>query len=250
MSYLIEKYAVSLSKDDVIELFRVLEEAYGGNVSKVCRECGIQRKTRYDWARALNIKLSTKKRILKMAIETDPEETLSFLLSRSKEAAVELLSAYLSHLYAKALVENIDPRSFIKVVKAMQKIQNEHSGLIWELEEEVGDMMSHIRERARALRVSLPEETVDTIKPSHLLEMIPSVVHEITRRGIGRSSELARNLGIPERLVQVMSEAIIIPFGQSPETGQGIPQFNLAKLPPTATIEYPPVWGRDSQGVV
>lgn len=247
MSYLMEKYAVSMSKDDVIDLFLILEKAYGGNISRVCQECGIQRKTRYDWPEAHNIKLSTKKRVLKLAIETDPERTLSFLLSRSKEATIELLSAYLSHLYAKAMVEDIDPRSFVKYVNTIQKIKNENAGLIWELEEELGDMMSHIRERSRALRVSLPEESVDTIRPSHMLEIIPSLVHEITRIGFGRSPELARNLGIPERLVQVMSEAIVIPFGQTPEAGQSILQFDLAKIAPTTAMEYPIVWGGRSQ---
>jgi len=245
MSYLVEKYAVSLSKDDVIELFGVLEEAYGGNISRACRECGIQRKTRYDWARVLNINLSTKKRILKMAVKTAPAKTFDFLLSRSEEAAVEMFSAYLSHLYSKAMVENIDPRSFIKVVNALQKIQNEHSGLIWHLEEEVGDMMSHIRERAKALRVSLPEETVDTIRPSRLLEIIPSVVNGITRMGTGRASALARDLGIPTRLVQAMAEAIFVPTAQSPEIAQSMPQYNLAGLPPTADVDYHTIWGRD-----
>lgn len=251
MSYLAEKYATLLSKDDVLELFQDLEELCGGNVSKACQKCGIQRKTKYDWIRTRSLKSNTKRKVLKTMVEIAPERTLNFLLSRSKETTVELLSTYLSQVYAKAMAEPIDPRSFVNTVKTIEKIKNEHAGLIWELEEELGDMMYHIKERAFALKVSLPEESVDMIKPSHLLEMIPSVAHAITRREVrGSPSELAINLKAPEKLVRVMSEAIMIPFGQLIEASQSVLPYKIGEVPPTANVEYPTGWGGNSDWVV
>lgn len=252
MAYLAERYAHLLSKEDVLELFQDLVKAYEENISEACRKCGIQRKTVYDWIRARSLRLSTKKKVLKALIETEPERTLDFLLTRSKEITVELLSINLSNVYAKAMAEGISRRSFIGAVKKFEDIKNRHIGLLWELEEELADMTYHIRERASTLNVALPAESVDTIRPSHMLEMVPAVVDAISRQGFRSFSELATNLNVPEKLVRVMSEVIKIPIRGvlSTETTQvGLPS-DIDKLPPTANVEYPDIWRGQTPGVV
>lgn len=211
MAYLAERYAHLLSKEDILELFHDLEEACG-SLSEACRKCGIQRKTRYDWIDARSLKLSTKKKVLKALMEIEPEKTLDFLLARSKEITVELLSMNLSNTYAKAMAEGISPESFINTIQKFEETKNKHTGLIRELEEELGDMTHFIRERASTLNISLPAESIDTVRPSHMLEMIPIVVDAISRRGFRSFSELATDLNVPEKLVQVMSEVIKIPI--------------------------------------
>lgn len=249
MAYLAERYAHLLSKEDVLELFQDLEEACG-SLSEACRKCGIQRKTRYDWINARSLKLSTKQKVLKALMEIRPEKTLDFLLTRSKEITVELLSISLSTIYAKAMAEGISPGSFINAVKKFEGIKNKHAGLIRELEEELGDMTHFIRERALTLNVSLPAESIDTIKPSHMLEMIPVVVDAISRRGLRSFSELATDLNVPEKLVQVMSDAIKIPIGMlRAVTTYGELPSAIGELPPTATVNYPDIWKQQTAWV-
>lgn len=252
MAYLAEKHAHLLSKDDVLELFRDLEEAYKGNLSEACRKCKIQRKTKYDWIRTRSLKLSTKKKVLKALIEIKPERTLDFLLKRSKETTLELLSINLSNVYAKAMVEGVSRRSFIDAIKKFEEIKNEYVGLIWELEEELGDMRYHIRERASILNVPLPRESVELIKPSHMLEMIPAVVDAISRHGFQTFSKLSADLKVPEKLVQAMSEAIRISIRGIPttETTQSELPSDFGKHPPTAYPQYRNVWKVEPVGVV
>lgn len=254
MAYLAERYAYLLSKDGVLELFQAMVEAYEGNLSEACRKCGIQRKTVYDWIRARGLKLSTKKKVLKALIEIKPERTLDFLLTRSKEITVELLSINLSNVYAKAMAEGINRRSFIDAIKKFEEVKNKHVGLIWELEEELGNMTYHIRERASTLNVPLPAESVDMIRPSHMLEMVPTVVDAISRRGFRSFSELATNLNVPEKLVQVMSEATRIPIrGVPPDVTTYVTTYGelpsaIGELPPTASVDYPDIWKRGTLG--
>ena len=252
MAYLAERYAHLLSKEDALELFQDLVKAYQENLSEACRKCGIQRKTVYDWIKARSLRLSTKKKVLKAIIKTKPERTLDFLLTRSKETTVEILSIYLSNVYAKAMAEGISPQSFIDAIKKVEKIKNKHVGLIWELEEELGDISYHIRERAANLNVALPAESVDMIKPSHMLEMVPAVVDAISRRGYRSFSELATALEVPKRLVQVMSEAIRIPIRGVPptKTTQSELPYDISKLPPTANVKYPNIWKGETPWIV
>ena len=148
--------------------------------------------------------------------------------------------------------ENIDPRPFVNSVKKIEKIKRENAGLIWELEEELGEMMYHIREKAKALKGSIPMESLETINPTHIIEVVPSVVDAIIRRGDRSFSELATDLRIPEKLVHTMYQAIMIPIQGVPaiETTQSEPEYGITVLSPTTKVEYPGVWDRSSPWVV
>jgi len=238
MAYIAERYAPLLSKDDTIELFEKLQQLCGGNLSEACRRCGIQRKTRYDWASARSIKLTTKKKILKAMLEIDMELTLSFLLSRSKEITLELLSTYMSYLYSEAMKEIFDPRYFLRILEKFERVKNDYAGLIWQLGEEVEEMTYNLREKARALRVPLPEESIDAIRPTHLLEVLPSVIHAVTRNIMVEPAKLAANLEVPRKLVQVVSEAISTTIGrqQISEAGKVDIDTGIERRPPTADL--------------
>ena len=252
MTYLAERYAYLLSKEDSLELFHKLEEAYKGNLSEACRKCGIQRKTYYDWTKAKNLRLSTNKKILKALIETKPEETLDFLLTLSKEIAVELLSMNLAQAYATAMTEAIDPRSFVDSIKKFDKIKRENIGLIWNIEEEIGDMTYHLREKARTLHVPLAAESIDVVKPSHILDMIPAVFDTIRRRGFVAPSQLAMELKAPEELVKTMFGATrILIYGVTPtEATQTEPCIKIGEFAPTTNVEYPKVWQGENHWLV
>jgi len=150
------------------------------------------------------------------------------------------------------MAEGISPQSFIDALKEFDEVKNKHVGLIWELEEELGDMTYHIRERASTLNLPTPVESVDMIRPSHMLEMVPAVVDTIRRRGYRSFSELSTDLKVPERLVQVMSDVITIPIQGVPliETTQSKLKSDIDKLPPTANIKYPAIWKKQAPWIV
>ena len=159
-SYLAEKYAHILTKEDVLQLFKTLEKAYG-SVSKATREIGIQRKTAYDWSETGDVKLKTKIKILENSIKTKPDYTLNFLLERSEERASEILYVVLTRLFERAINEKLGPRNFLAVAKKLERVRKRHVGLIFEhLEEEVEDMSRLIQQRSYDLNVSLPPVAV------------------------------------------------------------------------------------------
>jgi len=259
VAYLAEKYAYLLQKEDVSQLFQELEKTHG-SISKACRECGIVRKTKYDWNRTISLKLDTKKKVLKALMKINSEKILEYLLVRSKENTVDLLSINLSYLYEKAMAENIEERSFIQSIKRFEKIKNEHAGLIREIEEEIGDMSRFIREKALQLGVTLPPEPIDTFRPSHLLEMIPTVIDTIYYRQDFRNfAELAKDLHVPKELVETLFKSILLSGrGITARVQAGRPGLEpfpspydkilpgIGQVPPTASIQYPDIWEEKS----
>jgi len=254
MSYLVSKYAGSLSKEDAEELFSKLVKACG-SISEACRKCGIQRKTTYDWPSVKSLKSLTKEKVLKAMLEVDLEEALSFLLSRSKEDTVDLLSTNLSYLYEKAMSEDIGRERFLNAIEKFEEIRQKYAGLVFEeLEEEVGDMAHFIKERATELNVPLPTETINTIKSSQILEMLPIVVDAIYHRGYIRDpSELAKDLSVPKELVEVLFGSIRISAGGVKEFPHWLGEEHspykdvlpiAGQIPPTANVEYPEIWAQ------
>jgi len=73
--YLAKGFSEMLTKGDVFELFRMVERHYG-TISKVCKRIGIERRTFYHWKSAQQINVDTKVKVLKVALEEHPIDTL------------------------------------------------------------------------------------------------------------------------------------------------------------------------------
>ena len=88
--YLAKRFAEMLTKGDVMELFRMLEQRYG-TISKVCERIGIERRTFYHWRYAKQINNETKAKVLRVALEEHPIDTLEFLARKSRGRTKEVL---------------------------------------------------------------------------------------------------------------------------------------------------------------
>jgi hypothetical protein len=241
LSYLAKRHAYLLTEEDALELFSILENRVG-STSEACRRCHIQRKTRYDWERGKSIKPNTKYKVLKGLIENIPEETFNFLLNKAKDSAVEILSLNLSNIYTHMLGERIDRRLFAEDLKKIQDLKNRNAGLVWELGEEVDEMMSQIEEKASLLNVSMPLDNIDIFKPSQIMEILPSIIDEISRRGFNEYSQIAKSLKIPEMIVQIISnstKSLIVPQHLSVTTEPPIPLGfeELQSIPSASTTQ-------------
>ena len=100
--YIAKRYAEVLTKGDVYELFKRLEQRYG-TISKACEEIGIERKTFYHWRNARQINLETKTRVLAKALEMHPIDTLEFLARKSRMQTTEILEILIAILRIKIL---------------------------------------------------------------------------------------------------------------------------------------------------
>lgn len=208
-SYLAEKYAYMLTKEDSLQLFKTLERVHG-SVSRAARETGIQRKTAYDWPETGDVRLKTKIKILESSIKTNPEYTLNFLLERSEERASEILYVILTRLFERAMNEELDKRTFVAVARKLERMRKSHAGLIFEhIEEEVEDMSRLIRQRSYDLNVSLPPVAIETMKSTQVLEILPTIAKSIPEiQTPAGYLEIARARNVPLELVTISSTVL------------------------------------------
>ncbi len=123
--YLARRFAEMLTKGDVLELFRMLEQRHG-TISSVCERVGIERKTFYNWKYAKQISTETKFKVLKVALEEHPIDTLEFLARKSRERTKEILELLLELLY-KEMLEEKDHVRAERTAKRAEEILNEFS---------------------------------------------------------------------------------------------------------------------------
>ena len=82
----VKKYADFATKEDVnYLLFSLLDKE---RLSELARKSGLTRRTLYKLKERKDLRIKTKTKILKAAIETSPAEILDFLLVRHKDNTV------------------------------------------------------------------------------------------------------------------------------------------------------------------
>ena len=123
--YLAKRFAEMLTKGDVMELFRMLEQRYG-TISRVCERIGIERRTFYHWRYAKQINSETKAKVLRVALEEHPIDTLEFLARRSRGRTKEVLELLIEFL-RRGIIEEEDPRKAEELAKRAENIINEFS---------------------------------------------------------------------------------------------------------------------------
>jgi len=123
--YLAKRFGGMLSKGDVFELFKLLERRYG-TISKACEKIGIMRRTFYNWRNARQINVETKYKVLKVALEEHPIDTLEFLVRKSRGRTKEILEILIEILRREILIEE-EPRRLENLVEKAREIINEYS---------------------------------------------------------------------------------------------------------------------------
>lgn len=123
--HLARGFAEILTKGDVFELFKMLEQRYG-TILKVCERIGIERRTFYHWKDAKQIGIETKYKVLKAALEEYPVDTLEFLAKKSRNKTKEVLEFLLEFLRREILTEE-EPEKLRELVKKAKEVIDEHS---------------------------------------------------------------------------------------------------------------------------
>lgn len=232
-SYLAQKYAPLLTKEDTQQLFKTLAKLYG-SIKNAALKCGIQRKTIYDWPDVADVKLTTKTKILETSIRAKSDYTLRFLLERSEDRTSELLYVMLTRFYERAMTPELDQRTFVAIAKKFERLRKRHAGLIFEhLEEEVADMSHLIRDRAKDLQASLPPPAIETMKSGQILELLPAIVKSLPEKETPTGHlELSVKFNVPIELIEFSSTIWQIaraPYVQRRESA-------------TTELEYPGPW--------
>jgi len=208
-SLLADKFADILTGNDVLELFKRLEESLG-SLRKAASRCGLQRKTVYDWKRTRNLELPTKRKVLRTLLETNTEETLEYMVKRSSETTAELLSTYLTTLCERAAEPEIDQAQFQFLMERFEKVRKENAGMIADkLETEVANMLSILEAGAVALKMSYEPDPPRVAKLTYLAAIMPTIISEIHKEyPYSAGLKLSRQLNIPLEFVDAVSRSV------------------------------------------
>lgn len=171
-SYIANKYARVLTKENVSQLFDTLTERLQGNRSEATRQCGLTGKATYDWEKAGYVKLETKRKVLEACLRIDFLDTIEYLLSRSSERTVDILRTILSTIYAEA-IETDAKEQIGALFNKFDTLKTRYRGLIRDqIEEEVADMTWLLSEKALELGISLRQRLIKDFSAQELLESI------------------------------------------------------------------------------
>jgi len=145
-------FAEMLTKGDLMELFRMLEQRYG-TISKVCERIGIERRTFYHWRYAKQVNSETKAKVLRVALEEHPIDTLEFLARKSRGRTKEVLELLIEFL-RRWIVEEEDLKKAEGLVKRAENIINEFSIPITEyLHHEIAGLIEAAYSRGFEIRI-------------------------------------------------------------------------------------------------
>ena len=193
-THLSGKYSSLLDIEDVESLFENLKGIHG-SIRKAADKCGVARSTAYGWEKAKYVKSITRTKILKASLEENLIETLGFLTNKSKERTSDLLLTYLSSIYQKAI--RADREMFQNLLPQFLNARQEHFGLIQDaLQDEVNKIVSVLIERAIEFQIRLPQDSLDMIKSSYLLKIMPDLMRDIFIERVDLR-EIANRYGVP-----------------------------------------------------
>jgi hypothetical protein len=205
-NYIVEKYAEFLSSEDLINLFRYLEKEYG-SVLKAASACGIETKTYYDWRDTHYLKLPTKRKVLKAALEKNPDETLEFVMKRLMEANRELFFVHVSTVYEMAAKE-MDSQKLASLLRRFDSLRQEYASLtVNHLEGEIGDFCSHLVSHAADIGLEWYPEPMQFVATRKLEQIMPILKEEMNN--ITDASEIpnmSTRLGVPLPILSIIFE--------------------------------------------
>lgn len=202
-SYISDRYAGILTKEDIGQLFNKLTESLEGNRSEAARQCGLTGKATYDWEKAAYLKLGTKRKVLEACLRTDFLNTIEYLLSRSSERTIDVLRTILSTVYAEA-VETVPKERFIYLINRFETLRIQYRGLIKDrIIDEVTDMLLMLRQKALELVVQIPKKSIDDISAKEFLDIFP-LISEMYLNNPQRINYIANTLDFPLESIEML----------------------------------------------
>ena len=199
MSSFSKKYPDILTKDDVKDILSVLPNERG--ISGIAEKCDLTRRTLYQLRKSNDIKQKTRLKILDACMETNPENTLKFLVERSKEKSVSVLMIYLSYIYKKAITRSVD-EEFDKAFTDFIKTREKHFRLIEDdISDEIETMTMSLYTKALDYGIKPSLESIKTTKTSHIIDVIPYLIDD-SRSGRFSAQEISEMYRVPLELTQ------------------------------------------------
>jgi len=224
-TYMVERYAGILTKEDVGQLFNALTLNLHSNRSEAARQCGLTGKATYDWEKARYVKLTTKRKVLETCLRMDFLGTVEYLLKRSSERTTDVLRTILSTIHVEAIETN-SKEQFSILLGKFNTLRTQFRGLINDrIMDEVADMLWMLGQKAQELEVPGPPKSIEDLSAKELLEVLPLIGDMYLNNPQGAPA-IAKTLGLPlesiERLWPTF-EKLHPTVGTITEAGEVIP---------------------------
>lgn len=202
-TYIAERYAEILTKEDVGQLFNVLTQKLHGNRSEAARQCGLTGKATYDWEKARYVKLTTKRKVLETCLRIDFLDTVEYLLKRSSERTTDVLRTILSTIYNEAIETN-SKEQIIVLLDKFNTLRTQYRGLINDrIMDEVADMLWMLRQKAQELEVPVLPKSIEDISAKELLEVLP-LLGDMYLQNPQRFPAIAKTLNLPPQSIEML----------------------------------------------
>lgn len=232
----VERYAGMLSGRDVSELFNRLTELLG-SIAEAARVCEIERRTPYYWRpdESPEVRLRTKKKVLKALIERDFKFTLKFMIERSVEASRDMLRMYFGTIYERAMYPDISNRDFQRLLNEFRQLRIKYSGLIDSaLAEELSDMFMNMKIEADNRDVDFPQLPLSTMTAEEVVRYLPRLTRLVPSDADDLTlNTLSRELNFPKELIKLASD--LAPPSPTLQTTRIFPSANTLTLDLPAT---------------
>jgi len=227
-TYIAERYAGILTKEDVGQLFKALTSKLHGNRSEAARQCGVTGKATYDWEKARYVKLTTKRKVLETCLRLDFLGTVEYLLKRSSDRTVDVLRTILSSIYNESIETN-SKEQIILLLDKFNALRTQYRGLINDrIIDEVADMLWMLGQKAQELEVPVLPKSIEDISAKELLEVLPLIGDMYLQNPQGFPA-IAKTLNLPPQSVEMLlpTFAKLHPIGGPITEAETIPHIDL-----------------------
>jgi len=240
-TYITDKYAVILTKDDVGQLFNALVLMLHGNRSEAARQCDLTGKTTYDWEKAEYVKLETKRKVLEACLKMDFLGTTEYLLERSSERTLDVLRTILSTIYTEA-VETDFKDQFTTLLNRFLTLRSKHRGLIRDnILDETEDMLSMLKHKASELEAPIPIKSIEDMSAKELLDVFP-LITDTYLKNPQEAPAIARALDLPLESIEMLWSTFekFHLIGESVSQAELLisPELNWLQLSPSIQIRW------------
>jgi len=205
---IVDSYAHLLTKDDAYDLFQKLIDAHGSR-EQASQACGLERKTTYNWSKTEEMKVETKKKILRAFFDLFTEDAFDFIAEKSVEDSVDIIYFLLSSIFGQVISNDTSREELFSLLLKFDEAKMKYEGIIRQyLEEEIGDMES-------SLLVNKPGDITfkltspNLVRISDLSELLPSIIKEVYIKPPNVTEDIiAENWNLSEQFINSISTGL------------------------------------------
>lgn len=198
--YLLNRYSQSLSKYDVLSLFKQIKDCIG-NMSAATKEIEITRKTVYDWEKSTeDIKASTKRKILQACLESNYYSTIEFLTRKTELEHREVLQRYINSRCDR-LMGIVNKDEFENDLQSFSKFLKDNAGSISDLRAlKLEQAINDINKKADSLGASRIQGAVEFMNSRVLSKRFMMLLEAITLKTMPKE-DMANQIKLPAEYI-------------------------------------------------